>query len=32
MYLLLFEGVFVTLTRVVCLMALKAISMDSHDN
>ena len=31
-YLPLFEGVFVALKRAVCLIALKAISMDSHDN
>ena len=29
MYLPLFEGAFVTLKRAVCLMALKAISMDT---
>ena len=28
----LFEGVLVTHRRAVSLMALKAISMDSHDN
>ena len=31
-YLTLFEGVSVALKRAVCLIALKAISMDSHDN
>ena len=31
-YLTLFEGVSVALKRTVCLIALKAISMDSHDN
>ena len=32
MHLPLFEGVFVALKRAVCLIALKTISMDSHDN
>ena len=31
-YLPLFEGLFVTLRRAVCLMALKAISMDSDSD
>ena len=31
-YFPLFEGVFVTLKRAVCLIALKAISMGSHEN
>ena len=31
MYLPLFEGVYVALKRAVCLIALKAISMDGHE-